>query len=223
MKNLNIEKCIDLQSCIDWLLGVSKFHNIFHSELKLSEKEFINLTHHGVGTCLRNTLNLWGEGPVVEYFNKLGIYHADDMSCIILTSLWRTHNNLDIKLDTQIKTHIDYWDKVDPKVNNGFYKNDIIQEELIGDEDLMDDYDDELIKELNEDYDINLENFPKKKKKKQWYKVKCPLCKSLKKTYIRDTESNGIIGPGSASWVNDEYIVCMNCGIMYKDLSTIKI
>ena len=49
--------------------------------------------------------------------------------------------------------------------------------------------------------------------------LKCPLCYSTHKEHIIKSESNGIIGPGYSSWILDEYFVCKNCGIMYKDIS----
>lgn len=48
--------------------------------------------------------------------------------------------------------------------------------------------------------------------------IQCPVCKSTDKANVKKTDSNGIIGPGYSSWVTEEYIVCNNCGVMYKDL-----
>jgi len=50
-------------------------------------------------------------------------------------------------------------------------------------------------------------------------KLKCPSCKSTDKEHIIKSNSNGIIGPGYHSWLIDEYFVCNNCGIMFKDIS----
>ncbi|NME72089.1 DUF6794 domain-containing protein [Flammeovirga aprica] len=46
-----------------------------------------------------------------KYFRDLGINHPDDMSSIILTSFHRYLNDIDIKLDEQVKLYKDYWEK----------------------------------------------------------------------------------------------------------------
>lgn len=49
--------------------------------------------------------------------------------------------------------------------------------------------------------------------------IECPVCGSTEKQNVKKTQSNDIIGPGSRSWVTEEYIVCSKCGVMYKDLN----
>jgi len=49
--------------------------------------------------------------------------------------------------------------------------------------------------------------------------IECPVCKSKNKQNVKKTDSNNIYGPGSRSWVTEEYLVCNDCGIMYKDLN----
>ena len=49
--------------------------------------------------------------------------------------------------------------------------------------------------------------------------LQCPVCNSIDKNIIRKTNSNGVYGPGSRSWVTEEYIICTNCGVMYKDIN----
>jgi uncharacterized protein YbaR (Trm112 family) len=48
--------------------------------------------------------------------------------------------------------------------------------------------------------------------------IQCPVCKSTNKTNIVKTNSNGVFGPGYHSWILEEYLVCDDCGVMYKDL-----
>jgi len=121
MEEYNIEDCVDLDSCIKWIEDHSQADpkDSFSDWIKLDEDSALSQSHHGFGTWLRNTLGLWHDGPPVKYFNDLGIYHADDMSGIILTSLHRKFNNKDINLDEQVKHYIEYWEKVDPNVNKG--------------------------------------------------------------------------------------------------------
>lgn len=53
-------------------------------------------------------------------------------------------------------------------------------------------------------------------------KIICPCCKGNKKQRKAHSSSNGIIGPGSNSYITDEYLFCLDCGTMYKDLFKLK-
>jgi rubredoxin len=52
--------------------------------------------------------------------------------------------------------------------------------------------------------------------------IKCPVCKSTDKIHHIKRQNNGIYGPGSSSWVTDDYLVCRGCGIHYDDVSKLK-
>lgn len=82
------------------------------------ESHAVAIRHHGVGTQMRNAWGLWRRNKLTKYFNKLGIYHADDMSGIIFTSLHRYLNKRPIKLREQIKFYINYWKKLGYKNGN---------------------------------------------------------------------------------------------------------
>lgn len=89
--------------------------------LDMSEQLFINQSHHMAGAFVRNEWTLWWyenhqspnwpkEKPIiVQWFNNLGITHADDMSGIIMRSLFRNIKREDLKLDDQINSIKDYW------------------------------------------------------------------------------------------------------------------
>ena len=62
---------------------------------------------------MRNDWGLWGGSPLARYFNRLGVFHPDDISGIILTSFWRHLNGRPIKLDEQVKHYQDYWKKIE--------------------------------------------------------------------------------------------------------------
>ena len=62
----------------------------------------------------------------------------------------------------------------------------------------------------------------RKKEEDRISKLCCPLCGSTSKLHIIKSGSNDIIGPGYRSWVIDEYYVCEKCGIMFRDLTTLK-
>jgi len=122
MEELNTEKCIDLDSCIEWVIESQGGLEGFMDWTRLTEHDALILAHHGFGMWLRNTLELWFDGPPVKYFNEIGIYHADDMSGILLTSIHRKYHNQDINLDSQIKYYRDFWEKHNPNINKGILK-----------------------------------------------------------------------------------------------------
>jgi hypothetical protein len=116
--DLHIEKCVDLNSCMDWVDELHEEQPEYQEWLRLSDEDCLSV-HHGFGTWIRNTLQLWFEGPPVKWFNDRGIYHADDISSIILQSTHRRFNKRSIDLEDQIKVYRDHWKKTDPKVNEG--------------------------------------------------------------------------------------------------------
>ena len=76
----------------------------------MDEDEFVAVSHHSVGRWIRNNWGLWDESSkLYKWFKSRGIWHADDMSGIILTSYYRTANNLPIELKTQIGWYVKYW------------------------------------------------------------------------------------------------------------------
>lgn len=85
--------------------------------METSEDEFVAKSHHGVGRFLRNLWLLWTPAgttpsPLAEYFHGIGVYHADDMSSIILHSLWRDVHGKPLELDDQVKNIRDYWSRM---------------------------------------------------------------------------------------------------------------
>lgn len=76
----------------------------------MPEDSAVTMLHFGTGMGLRNNWNLWsGENSLSKYFNSIGIFHPDDMSSIILTSLHRRLNEKDIDLQGQINFYLNYW------------------------------------------------------------------------------------------------------------------
>jgi len=70
---------------------------------KMTEDEFTANAHFGIGMWMRNNWRLWGGSRLSKYFNVLGIFHPDDMSCIILTSYQRYLLGHEIMLEEQIR------------------------------------------------------------------------------------------------------------------------
>jgi hypothetical protein len=91
-----------------WALIYSSSSDMIGDWKNCAEEEMFQY-HHGFGTWIRNEFGLWADGKLVKYFNSIGIYHADDMSGIILTSLHRSLHCRDIKLQDQVKYYRDFW------------------------------------------------------------------------------------------------------------------
>lgn len=118
----NIEETKNLDECMDWVMNHMSSGPEGEDFLKnwVSEPEDKALMfHHGYGTFIRNALELWQDGPAVAWFNTNGIYHPDDMSSIIFTSLHRRENETQINLGEQINKYRVFWNENDPKVNKG--------------------------------------------------------------------------------------------------------
>lgn len=87
--------------------------------LSREENEALAIAHMGIGMWMRNEWGLWsGKNELCEYFNKLGIEHADDMSGIILTSYHRLKNDKPIELESQIKKYKQHWENINSKVKS---------------------------------------------------------------------------------------------------------
>jgi len=89
----------------------------------LTEKEILSGSHHSLGMSIRNNWHLWWEEShtydewpkekpkLVEEFNALGIYHADDMSGIILSSAIRRIQDKPRKLNEEVAKYKKFWAK----------------------------------------------------------------------------------------------------------------
>lgn len=105
----NLEECFILLGKID-KENIKLFKNT-------KEEELMGLFHHSFGQWLRNAWGLWNTeetqagSKLRKYFKELGIWHADDMSGIIIDSWHRHLNNKPLKLEEQIKVYQKYWKK----------------------------------------------------------------------------------------------------------------
>lgn len=80
------------------------------------EDRFVVASHHSLGRWLRNHWGLWDDkSKLSKWFKSQGIWHADDMSGIILTSYHRVTNNHQIKLQEQIQGYQEYWSKFEKR------------------------------------------------------------------------------------------------------------
>lgn len=86
------------------------------ADMKSGKETEMGKYHFELGMRIRNGWGLWQGSKLSKYFNSIGIFHPDDMSGIIFTSLWRRLNGQDIKLQEQVEFYKRYWlAHADPK------------------------------------------------------------------------------------------------------------
>jgi hypothetical protein len=98
----------DLQDCFK---QIDRFWNdsIKNIVRNRTEEKFIASAHLGFGMWMRNNWQLWHGSRLTQYFNKIGIYHAENMSGMILSSYYRYLNGKALKLENQIRSYKYYW------------------------------------------------------------------------------------------------------------------
>ena len=83
----------DLMSAINYLTKDEKYEFLQTRILESpDEGDFRACAHHTLGMWIRNNFGLWftpQESPLVQWFWDRGLTHADDMSGIILSALYR--------------------------------------------------------------------------------------------------------------------------------------
>lgn len=93
-----------LEECFAWLdanLG---------DEDRAAIKSGTDMLHFSLGRFLRNNWGLWSkESTLYKWFRDVGIWHADDMSGIIIESYRRKLNGEPLDLLGQVKYYQDYW------------------------------------------------------------------------------------------------------------------
>lgn len=78
-------------------------------EIKSRPEEDMIEFHHTLGRWMRNEWGLWSGGHLQDYFKKIGLWHPDDMSGVILTSFYRHLKGLPLNIEDQVKYYLDYW------------------------------------------------------------------------------------------------------------------
>lgn len=127
---LQIRQPQDLEDALNMLAdsfgieSIALMHN-------MSQDEFGAAIHMGTGMSVRNNWNLWWfeghtyeewpkEKPaLVDYFTKLGINHADDISGILMTSFYRRVTGKPIDVEGQLPTYFNHWKELGYK--DGIY------------------------------------------------------------------------------------------------------
>ena len=77
-----------------------------------TEEKFVTVLHHSLGQWVRNNWKLWDDtSELSEWFEARKIWHADDMSGIVLRSYYRKTRDLPIKFEEQVQGYVEYWKK----------------------------------------------------------------------------------------------------------------
>jgi hypothetical protein len=98
-----LDECFERLSKIE---GVEEFR-------EMVEERIIGIYHHGLGTWIRNEWGLWDENSDLhKHFKEKGLFHADDMSGLILLSFHRKLNGKDLKIEEQIEHYKQYWENM---------------------------------------------------------------------------------------------------------------
>jgi len=103
----------NLQDCLD-ILNKNYKEGGWHEFKNMDEEDAVTCCHHSTGRNMRNNWNLWDDTyPLVQWFNRIGIKHADDMSGIIIASFHRQLNGKPLDLDGQVIRYKEYWADVE--------------------------------------------------------------------------------------------------------------
>lgn len=101
----------NLDAAVDWLIKENEGNKELESLLE-SESSFIGQVHFGCGMNMRNDWGFWDhENPsgLAKWFHARGIYHADDMSSIVLRTFYRRMKGEEEKVSEQIEDIRKYW------------------------------------------------------------------------------------------------------------------
>ena len=78
-----------------------------------NESDAVSDIHFGYAMNYRNkVLRKPKDSSLIKYFHSLNIYHLEDMSNIIFTSLHRKQNGKPIDLEDQLKPLLKYWNEL---------------------------------------------------------------------------------------------------------------
>lgn len=101
----------NLSECFDRLDEIFKDAPIEYESFKnTSEEEAVIILHYGLGKWIRNNWGLWeGNSTIFKVLSSMHLWHADDMSTLILTSYHRHINDIPLGLKKQIDHFLGHW------------------------------------------------------------------------------------------------------------------
>lgn len=101
---------VDLHGCFSALDTLLSLEDV--AAIRSGTEEEMLRYHFSLGMWIRNNWGLWDGSQLAGWFHSLGIHHPDDMSSIILDSYWRHLNDEPIQLKQQVKSYLDYWERL---------------------------------------------------------------------------------------------------------------
>lgn len=136
-KNLEMFNPKNLDEVVDWIVNTIKEEGSRTEE----EVKKNGIPHFGFGMYMRNSLKLWWQPdwtskevdefgelrevptpkpPIVQYFNDMDIYHADDMSGTISEAVTSKLKGEPFDVKQHIQRYFKHWKKQGFK--NGIFK-----------------------------------------------------------------------------------------------------
>lgn len=107
----------DLDSAVEKVKAFTNFSVAVEAEE--SSDFFVAKYHFTVGRDIRNDWKLWDKNSVLyKWFAERGVFHADDMSSIILKRAYCEQKELPFDFDTEVKRYQEYWEKVNNDKKN---------------------------------------------------------------------------------------------------------
>jgi Domain of unknown function (DUF6794) len=97
----------DLSESIEELK--SMIHPQWLAELRSGTEDDVAALHFPLGQWLRNNWGLWQESRLFQHFAAMGLSHPDDMSGVVLTSLWRDLNSEPLRVEELVAYYQAYW------------------------------------------------------------------------------------------------------------------
>jgi hypothetical protein len=74
------------------------------------EEEVVTRLHSGLGREIRNAWGFWTKDTeLYTVLKNMGLWHADDMYSVVMTSYYRKLHGTELDLKGQIQQHINYW------------------------------------------------------------------------------------------------------------------
>lgn len=113
----------NLDECLDQLRTLVEPRQLAEFA-RMPEDEAVVAGHHSLGRWLRNRWGLWSESDLKSWFVARGIWHADDMSGIIMTSLHRALNGRPVDFDAQVQFFKEYWENQEPNTHGAWISVD---------------------------------------------------------------------------------------------------
>lgn len=109
IKKVKQPTCLD--ECVDILLDEYKLDpNSWQKFKNSTEEDACSRLHFNIGRFFRNNWNLWNrKGQLTQWFLLNDVYHADDMSDIILRAFHRKLNKKSYNIVKLKERYVTHW------------------------------------------------------------------------------------------------------------------